>query len=301
MKTTTFDQLKSMLKSMGYSVFSRIKNLEATVRPPDKPANMTYVTDVNGNAGWEERTHYHNIVREESLQKYTYKAEDAVSVFGFGELAIKTPFIIPVNSSCTINYNGKEYVCKPFAMDGFVVVGNAKPISSSLPGNDEPFLIVSSNGTDMTGSGCYGLLLPMDGTSNGTISIVTVVEELKKIPAVFLPEQETGGNNIWVVKSTAYDAMFKGEEIPDIAEYYSDITPDKIVDMLKNATLGGMTLCFYDKDSLQNRIVKADDILISQVDEVGYFIRARAKTTDKSFSITFNAEYNEYDVVNSNF
>ncbi|MBR5786263.1 MAG: hypothetical protein IKY41_06190 [Clostridia bacterium] len=166
MKTTNFEQLKSMLKSMSYSIFNRIGSLETTIKPPHKPQNMAYVTDENGNAGWAE-----------------------------------------------------------------------------------------------------------------------------------LPKQVTGGDKNWVVKSTAYDAMFNGEEIPDIAEYYSELKPENIVDMLKNATIGNMMLCFYDKDSAQNRMVNVDDIRISQFNANSYFIIARAETADKSFSITFNAEYNEYDVV----
>lgn len=265
--------------------------------PATTDPHQMLVTDSDGKTAWEERTHYYAVKTDEALTQYAYNAEDAINVFGFGELAIKTPFIIPVNSICTINYNGKEYDCKPFEMDGFVVVGNAKPISNALPGNNEPFLILSASGMDMTGSGCFGLLLPMDGTSSGTISIRTVVEDLKKIPEKFLPEQK---NTNWVVKSTAYDAMFNGEEIPGTAEYYSELNPDEIVGMLQNATIGGMKLCYYDADSMQNRIVNVNDILISRLDANGYFIRARAKTTDKSFSITFNAEYNEYDVVTSN-
>ena len=295
MKTTNFEQLKSMLKSMSYSIFNRIGSLETTIKPPHKPPFMQYVTDADGSAKWEERTHYHEHIESmEEILPETTPIEDDETLYITG-----TPFMLEVGSTYRVTYNGTVYECVAFPLEG-ICLGNGKAIDASLPGNDEPFVVMSSQGYDFSGGsvagGAYGVIVPFEEADDIKISIsrVVVKDELKKIPEKFLPEQK---NTNWVVKSTAYDAMFNGEEIPDIAEYYSELKPENIVDMLKNATIGNMMLCFYDKDSAQNRMVNVDDIRISQFNANSYFIIARAETADKSFSITFNAEHNEYDVV----
>lgn len=146
------------------------------------------VTDPDGNVTWEERTHYYHAVRKDILPEYAYKADDAVEVFGFGELAIKTPFIIESGASYDVIYNGVTYKCIASTIEGMGVLGNAKVADPSLPGNDEPFLIGSFNGVDMTGAGCYGLIMPIDGAFNGTLSIQQSKDEHKRLPYKYLPE-----------------------------------------------------------------------------------------------------------------
>lgn len=56
MKSITFDQIKTMFKSMSNTVFKRMGVLEDKVSPPDKPIKHIYATDENGNAKWTKST-----------------------------------------------------------------------------------------------------------------------------------------------------------------------------------------------------------------------------------------------------
>ena len=56
MKSISFEQLKTMLKSMSNAIFKRIGILEEKVSPPNKPIKYIYATDENGNAKWTKTT-----------------------------------------------------------------------------------------------------------------------------------------------------------------------------------------------------------------------------------------------------
>lgn len=58
MKSITFNQLKTMLKSMSNAIFKRMGILENAIKPPSKPPNHLYGTDENGTAGWKEKGYY---------------------------------------------------------------------------------------------------------------------------------------------------------------------------------------------------------------------------------------------------
>ena len=383
MKTTTFEQLKTMLKSMSYSIFNRIGNLETTIKPPHKPTFMQYVTDVNGNAKWEERTHYHEHIESmEEILPETTPIDDEGTLYITG-----TPFILEVGSTYRVTYNGTVYECVAFALEG-ICLGNGKTVDASLPGNDEPFIVMSSQGYDISAEliagGAYGVILPLEEADNIKISIskVVVKDELKKIPKKFLPEEKFGEaeeetvflpktivqmddgfglgktefakmpeigqtfiatydgvdyectatasdnaaytmligntgvfggesnrkipfgigipspsniyvefgakfifyaadsqphtlkihipvgfikridlkylpttfNPVWNIKSTVYDAVLNGAEIPQTAEYYSDLKAEEIVQLFKTGSLGGINFFYSDGTTMGCRV-----------------------------------------------
>lgn len=398
--------------------------------PSGGTAHQMLVTDADGNTVWEDRTHYHEIINKEILSEYTYSADDQVEVLGAGELAIKTPFTLAVGEICTVNYNGQEYECSAYLIEEFMVLGNAKAMTEVLPGNNEPFIILSGNGVDMTGNGCYGLLLPLDGASNGTISIRSVAEELKKIPKMFLSEEKFGvaeeetvflpettvsqsdglglsmtafkkipeigqgfiatfdgvdyecialestnedyavvfgnssslggGNNrkipfgigifsessevyaqgymfmftttdsnehtlkvhipigyvqrinikymptslspVWNIVSNVYEASVNGTDIPDTAEYYSALTSNEIVDLLKTARLGGMQF-FYSyvtnetSGAMRNLICPITDMRVGITASGAITVYAHATIDSSTVAyIEWRASTNNYSV-----
>lgn len=161
--------------------------------PATTDPHQMLVTDADGNAKWEERTHYHE--HSESMEEIL---PETTPIEVDGSLYITgTPFILEVGSTYRVTYNGTVYECVAFPVEG-ICLGNGKMFNASLPGNDEPFVVMSSQGYDMSSGsvagGVYGIIAPLEEADDIKISIsgVVVKDELKKIPKKFLPEDKFG-------------------------------------------------------------------------------------------------------------
>lgn len=196
MKSITFDQLKNMLKSMSNAVFKRMGALEDVVKPPSKPKFMQYVTDVNGNAIWEERTHYHGIIKK----SYTCVSATGLPVDADNATAFITqPFEkeVEVGETYKVTYNGVEYESQAveFEMEGVpcTALGNIDLVTEQGD-NGMPFLVVIIPQELVEQVGCTAIIFALYGATTVDISITFdgTTEVVKKIPQKFLPEQKFG-------------------------------------------------------------------------------------------------------------
>lgn len=135
-------------------------------------------------------------VRWEDIEGRPFYSEVIQEVEVVPETTLTDPaedgFVIPtiindmtVGDIYTVNYNGTSYDC--VAQDGtpvtpgFILLGNGS--NFGLVGNDEPFMIITMvGGID----GIGGMLLPLDGTTEGTLSITHKTEVIHKLDPKYL-------------------------------------------------------------------------------------------------------------------
>ena len=103
--------------------------------------------------------------------------------------------VLSVGGSYTVNWNGAEYECitqdMSAMMPGAVLLGDGTNFGAI--GNGEPFTIVC-----MEQNGAYGAMaMPLDGTSELTLSIKGVINIYHKLDKALLPTEAL--NNVLVV------------------------------------------------------------------------------------------------------
>lgn len=153
--------------------------------PTGGEPHQMLVTDAEGNATWEKRTHWEeNTVMLPETQ--VYGESDS------GEWPITTPFAkIPRDGdSCTVNWNGVEYsgVARTVELDGvpFTMLGNLAAVGfAGADDNGQPFIIGVLPDEYVEVIGAQGLVMPLDG-SEGSVTISITGGELHKIPDKFI-------------------------------------------------------------------------------------------------------------------
>lgn len=268
MKTTTFEQLKTMLKSMSYSIFNRIGSLEAIVKPPHKPPLMQYVTDANGDGVWEDRTHYyyegdanvpdsqkHKRLSLKYLPEGMYGAVEEETVFlsettvqmddGFGLGKTEFAKMPEIGQTIVATYDGVDYECIATASnsaDYTMLIGDVG-VFGGENNRKIPFGIgIPSPSNIFVEYGAKFIFYTADSQPH-TLKIHIPVGFIKRIDLKYLPATF---NPVWNIKSTVYDAVLNGTEIPQSAEYYSDLKVDEIVQLFKTGTLGGINFFYSD-------------------------------------------------------
>jgi hypothetical protein len=108
---------------------------------------------------------------------------------------------------------------------------------------------------------------------------------------------------VWNIRSTAYDALVNGNEVPSENEYYSDLTPAEIIDLIKNSRIGGMRLYYYNAGEIGGRIITMNNITVINRGNDDFRIEASTKIPTKGTStyyelcnVNFNAAWNQYSV-----
>lgn len=169
---------------------------------PDAPSNLMLITDADGNAVWEDRTHYSYDGYGEIIPETSFTSE---SISYAGTININTPATLENGKMYTVKYLGNEYECAAY-------VTQAKPILESfgltvdetvmcaLLGNlgilnpqlasSEPFTLMVTQGTDvMPGYDIYGFLLPSDAqVSSGSYAVYGMAKRYVTIPEEYLPD-----------------------------------------------------------------------------------------------------------------
>ena len=166
--------------------------------PEGGKPNTMLVTDGDGNAKWEARTHW----KEEGL--IDVLPEVTINVADFGEdaseLPIMQPFSAPVvvGEEYVVTYNGAEYTTTAFELQ---LSAEAPPLPAlgnqgAIGGEDtgEPFIILylPDEFKEMAG-GVSGMLIPMDGAALITLKIQRDGVEYHKLDPGYLPIPMTGG------------------------------------------------------------------------------------------------------------
>ena len=86
----------------------------------------------------------------------------------------------------TVRWNGTDYTCTAQEMDGIVLLGNGGALDSTLPGSDDPFVIVAVPESMMESLGVGAMIVSMDGSTELTLSISGVIETIVPIPSKYL-------------------------------------------------------------------------------------------------------------------
>lgn len=168
------------------------------VLPEGGAANMMLVTDADGNAKWDERTHW----KEEGL--IDVLPEVTINVADFGEDASELPIMQPFSSPIVVGeeyvvtYNGAEYTTTAFELQ---MSAEAPPLPAlgnqgAIGGEDagEPFIILylPDEFKEMAG-GVSGMLIPMDGSAVIALKIQRDGVLYHKLDPGYLPIPTTGG------------------------------------------------------------------------------------------------------------
>ena len=155
--------------------------------PEGGEPHQMLVTDGEGNAKWDERTHW----KEEGLvdvlpEVHVEYNEDA------GQFIIFEPFAMPieVGKSYVVTYNGEEYTCvaKEFDMQGIplVAVGNMGLLGGEETA--EPFgLLVIPDEMSAAPGGASAMMGVNDGSTEVTIQIQHEGVVYHKLSPEFLP------------------------------------------------------------------------------------------------------------------
>ena len=122
--------------------------------------------------------------------------ETAIAADEDGNIFITEAFKLDSDSTYTVTYNGIEYKCATIisSMDGIdaVVLGNFSMLGDTYEPTDEPFILINLPDDGAAMYGAYGILAPLDGATEVTISISGKI--IKKIDKNLLPK--VGPNNL---------------------------------------------------------------------------------------------------------
>lgn len=153
---------------------------------PGGAPHQQFVTDAEGNALWEDRTHYAHAGLVDILPETTVTlgSDDPMA-------PIMEPLLtsLVAGNEYTVTYNGVEYVCVAQALeDNGAVVTMLGNVSSATGGGDtgEPFVIAEYPPEYVEMFGTRVVLILFAGTTNATVKITAEVEDVKKIDDKFL-------------------------------------------------------------------------------------------------------------------
>lgn len=154
--------------------------------PTGGAPHQQLVTDAEGKALWEDRTHYTYIGTGEILPSSDL-------LYSNGQFVSVNPATnLPSNgASCTVTWNGVDYGCDAEEVDieGVVcpVLGNTS-IAGGTQTTDDPFCVVLL-GSEMAANVGVGVMaFALDGSVTVTIAITGQAEIAKKLDRKFIPE-----------------------------------------------------------------------------------------------------------------
>lgn len=159
--------------------------------PTGGEPHQMLVTDAEGNAKWEERTHYSYeskgyVIPEIILSEDDFDSEQ-------GSFFIRHYHTLKDGESYTVNYHGNSYECVAIAFDTgeaiLTLMGNTGMLGFGEE-NEMPFMIMSFNGID-AGGGVYGALYVVDGGMGANFSVEGMIEHVKKLDEKYINSAES--------------------------------------------------------------------------------------------------------------
>ena len=178
--------IKELLANMIGKINGKLNAPEQAAQP-----NQQLVTDADGVAKWEDRTHYCesvNTVIVGAQEITTSKAPYGSSVSGSGNTTgVISEF--EYGKSYLVVFDGIEYACEPKDYSGMYYLGNLKWADSQQSSEDsgEPFALRLSGET---------VYLYTEAASAHTVKVDHVEETVKTIDPKYIPDI---GNSISVV------------------------------------------------------------------------------------------------------
>lgn len=196
--------------------------------PTGGAANQQLVTDADGKAEWQDRTHWKE--PDEIILPTTTATVNAD--LGFAPIAASPG--LEIGKEYIVTYNGTEYHCIAIqaTFDGLLVIalGNMGAMgSSAYEVTEEPF-IFGDMGGDIMGIGASSAIIPLDGGASASVSIRRIV--CHPLDKGFMYE---GFVPIMIVNISSDNPPFSNE-----SEWVADKTYGEVV----TAIHSGKLVCF---------------------------------------------------------
>ena len=181
--------------------------------PTGGTAFQQLVTDADGNAVWEDRTHYAMPHSGVIMPETTIEAVDPDS----GMCPIMSPIGLVDGRDYIVTLNGTEYECRASrdTLDGSihgVFIGNPAAIGGTV--NEMPFALMELDEDIAAEQGVAGVCLLLDGSASAQIKIEATGEIVKTIDEKYIPD--LGIPNVLVVHAWPADGsgnMIDGCEV----------------------------------------------------------------------------------------
>jgi hypothetical protein len=139
------------------------------------------VNDETSLAYVKNRTHWSKISQTEIL------SECQLEITENGYFAIENKIEAVVGRTYIINWNGTSYTCVANVFNDMLCIGNGKQVGEDDTG--EPFLMGFYPIDIALQAGFYAIIIPLDGSSTCTISIIEQIENVYKIDNKYLPDE----------------------------------------------------------------------------------------------------------------
>lgn len=181
--------------------------------PDPGTAHQQLVSDADGKAVWDDRTHYTEYTDVVVLEQTTLPV---IADEGMAYLT-EAPIAEPTDGGeYNVKWNGADYTCKAAKteMDGIacVMIGNAMAFGGDDTG--EPFVALFLPADTAAALGAYAMIVPLDGSAEIVLSISGKSEVVHKLHEKYLPNLPTNLVN----GSTPYSLRQKSAAEED-AEY----------------------------------------------------------------------------------
>lgn len=171
-------------------MYAKNKAREGDGLPAGAGAHQQLVTDAEGVAKWEERTHYDAVEEGEILPEQTFTIGTEGAAFLTDPLAVAlTP-----GETYTVRWNGATYevIAQLLEEDGESIgtaIGNVD-LANGVGDTGEPFVIVEFlEELVETMNGIRVQIIPLDGATAVTAKIIGKVQVVHKLDAKYLPEE----------------------------------------------------------------------------------------------------------------
>lgn len=183
--------------------------------PEGGEPHQMLVTDSDGNAKWEERTHYETFVNSDILPE-----NSPMYVPDTGSFMMTEPFVVTPEpgNTYTVVWNGTAFSCSSVManIDGLNVVylGNGIVIGGEDTGEPFGIAVFPPDMMEEMG-GVTGMILPLDGSTEATVAITGGYLSVKKIDEKYLPS--IGASNI--INGTQTGSVRSRDASEEIGEY----------------------------------------------------------------------------------
>ena len=133
------------------------------------------------------RTHWVDYTEGDIIPELTYTVMEEDPMFPITE---ELPPLV-VGQEYTVNWNGTEYKCTAQAyvennIEGGAVLGNIGALTGGEM-SEEPFVIAILYPELAAEMGAFGMIVALDGTTSGTVSVRGMTEVVHQLPERFIP------------------------------------------------------------------------------------------------------------------
>lgn len=186
--------------------------------PEDAGNNQQLITDADGNAKWEERTHWSESHEEYLLSDYEITISQTDNM---GYVLQPLTFQPEVGKTYTVKWNNTDYqiVAGTYMYQvnetesvKCVALGNRASIGEADTG--EPFAILIYTPELAVTMNMYAVALSLDGSTEVTLSIKGEIETVHQLDLKYLPTTLRGQKQIIINRSSddVYSTTFPFEE-----------------------------------------------------------------------------------------